>query len=184
MGDTPLAVALQTHDLLRAREHLLGLLGETVLSHHGAFLLPHVRGDFRVGVSTVLDWLASRLALAINGGGGQACLSKSLELLAGLVELGLEDPELVVHTQDDFDPGEIDAEFLNEALGLADALDVGVGVHPDITAGAVGLDEARALVVTQRLLMQPHQARRDRDHVNRARRRRGEGRLGLAVVSA
>ena len=49
VGDAPLAVAPRAHGLLRGGEHLLGLLGESVLSHHGVTPLPRVRGVFRGG---------------------------------------------------------------------------------------------------------------------------------------
>ena len=80
-------------------------------------------------------------------------------------ELFLKEAELFVHAEDDVDAGEVDAELVDQALGLADALNVAVGIHADVAGGALRFDEAGALVVAQGLLVHADEVGGDGDDV-------------------
>src|SRR3982751_3750307 len=66
-----------------------------------------------------------------------------------------------------FHPGKVET-FVGELLDTAELVGVGVAVAAATAAGARGIDEALALVDTQRLRVHARQLGRHRDDVQRA----------------
>src|SRR2546421_2321935 len=75
--------------------------------------------------------------------------------------------DLVLKLEHLLDAGEVQAELVRQLLDQAQALQVGVGVQPRVSAGALRPDQSLALVDAQRLWVHPDEVGRHRDHVTR-----------------
>src|SRR5437764_13861328 len=76
-----------------------------------------------------------------------------LHMCDGVFRLGADALHLLAHVEDDLDPGEVDAELVDEPADLLELLDILGGEVADVAASPLRLDQPDALVMAQGLLV-------------------------------
>src|SRR5688572_30605436 len=91
----------------------------------------------------------------------------TLHIVHELVDFALHLLDLAAHVEDDFDPGEVDAEISRQREDRLELLEVFFRIQPRIAVGTRRLQQPFALVEAQRLRMDVVLLRHGADHVIR-----------------
>src|SRR5438093_10179767 len=174
MLDVPLRMPFCAYELLALRQHLLRALCKSVLSHHWSFTSISLVCDrehgasnsrcLRPGLFPMFPVPGSWLLIVYRR---QHPVSVRLQLRPQALHFLFHLADALVHADDNFDPGEVHAQVLDQPLDVPQSRHIRMRIESLPSVRPAPLDKAYTLVVPQALGMQPHHPRRHADNVSR-----------------